>query len=112
MDRNPGKLYKVSRREKGVKRSSMESKNYDDLLLQYSELIDRGEKLFKDDELICECFLISAGDIRQSLTKSNLQEINDLPKWCLENTDLGHGCGTCIKSQKDWKHRIVIESET
>lgn len=90
----------------------MEGKEYNDLLLQYSELIEREEELLKDTDLICECFLISAGDIRQSLAKSKSTKINDLPKWCFENTDLGHGCGSCIKNQKDWKHRISNERET
>ena len=88
----------------------MESKQYEALLEQYGELLEQENNL-KDDVLICECFLISAGDIRKSLSQNNTQ-IDNLPKWCFETSDLGHGCGSCIKNQDEWKHRIVNERET
>ena len=88
----------------------MGSKQYKDLLLKYGELLEQ-RKFLKDEDLICECFLISAGDIRQSLSRErNL--IEDLPMWCFKNSDLGHGCGSCIKNQSDWKDCIINESET
>ena len=80
------------------------SKEFNELLLQYEELIEIENNKLSDDELICECFLLSVSHLREFIKNNN--RIENLPKWCFDNTCLGHGCGSCIKNKDDWKDRI------
>lgn len=82
-----------------------EGNEYQDLLVEYAELIEIEDKKFNEDDLVCECFLISIGDIK-ALVKNNDTKIENLPKWCFDNTCLGHACGSCMKTQDNWKHEI------
>ena len=60
-----------------------------------------GEKL--DNEfLVCECFCVNAGDIRQACT--DLGEVN-LDR-LQETFSLGLGCQSCIKEADSWIKKI------
>ena len=84
------------------------SKQYSDLLEEYSELVSTKEECLVNNELICECFLISAAQIRELVSKNDSKiEPNLLPDFCYQESDLGHGCGSCIKNQDDWKFKII-----
>jgi NAD(P)H-nitrite reductase large subunit len=64
-------------------------------------LATESEKL-ADDFLICECFCVSAGDIREicaNLGHFDLQTVQD-------NFSLGHGCQSCLKDIDSWAQKI------
>lgn len=68
---------------------------------QVDELISTTEKL-DDDVLICECFCVNAGDIREvchSLKAFDLKTVQD-------NFNLGHGCQGCLKRIDTWVNKI------
>jgi NAD(P)H-nitrite reductase large subunit len=57
------------------------------------------EKL-EDETLICECFCVSAGDIRKTC-------LNEVDLELLQNRfNLGHGCQGCLKSIDSWSNKI------
>jgi NAD(P)H-nitrite reductase large subunit len=65
------------------------------------ELIPSTEKL-DDDVLICECFCVDVGDIRevcQSLKAFDLKTVQN-------SFNLGHGCQGCIKKIDTWVNKI------
>ncbi len=59
------------------------------------------EKL-EDEVLICECFCVSVGDIRE--TCSSIQKL-DL-KLVQDNLSLGYGCQSCLKQIEFWGNKI------
>jgi NAD(P)H-nitrite reductase large subunit len=73
------------------------------LLDEAREILDSQSKnsKFSDNELICECLCITAGDIRKVL-KGNVVNL-DILSFELK---LGSGCSSCKKSFQQWKDRI------
>ena len=70
------------------------------LMDNVDELIARPADKLDDETLICECFCVSAGDIRELCsTEVDL----DLLK---ERLNLGGGCQTCIKNKDSWIKKI------
>jgi NAD(P)H-nitrite reductase large subunit len=70
------------------------------LIDDVDELIVRPPEKLDDDDLICECFCVSAGDIRTLCeTEVDLRIIQ-------EKFRLGLGCQSCLKSKDDWMNRI------
>ena len=64
------------------------------------ELLPRPADKLDDETLICECFCVSAGDIRELCSG----EVDlDLLKTRL---NLGGGCQTCLKNKDSWIHKI------
>ncbi len=58
--------------------------------------------LLPDDVLICECFSVSAGDIRQYFSDKQLFTLDNLTKkFCM-----GTGCKSCFVNKKDWFNKI------
>lgn len=51
--------------------------------------------------LICECFCVSADDIRNlQLTEIDLELLKT-------KFNLGAGCGSCLKKKEDWIDKIL-----
>ncbi len=70
------------------------------LMDNVDELIARPREKLDDETLICECFCVSAGDIRELCsTEVDL----DLLK---ERLNLGGGCQTCLKNKESWIKKI------
>lgn len=70
------------------------------LIETVDELIPRPIEKLDDEALICECFCVSAGDIRDVCSK----EIDlDLLK---DRLNLGSGCQSCLKRKDDWIDKI------
>lgn len=66
-----------------------------------AELFSTTEKL-EDETLICECFCVNAGDIREacfSHKKFDLKTVQD-------NFHLGLGCQGCLKRIDTWVNNI------
>lgn len=67
--------------------------NVDELIAPPTEKLD-------DETLICECFCVSAGDIRNLCTDSvDLDLLKD-------RFNMGQGCQTCIKNKDTWINKI------
>jgi NAD(P)H-nitrite reductase large subunit len=67
--------------------------NVDELIAPHVEKLD-------DEVLICECFCVSALDIRERCTSSvDLDLLND-------HFNMGQGCQTCIKNKETWINKI------
>jgi len=65
------------------------------------ELISSIEKL-DDEVLICECFCVNVGDIREichSLRVFDLKKVQD-------EFNLGNGCQNCLKQIDTWVNKI------
>lgn len=76
---------------------------------EFLSQIDRVEELLSsptekliDEALICECFCVNAGDIRQSCGK--IQKVDLLT--LRTNYNLGTGCQGCLKRIDDWVDKI------
>jgi len=54
------------------------------------------------DVLICECFCVSAGDIRQFCGNSKEVDLKALEV----NFGLGQGCKSCLKASNEWIEKI------
>ncbi len=68
---------------------------------QVDELISTTEKL-DDDVLICECFCVNVGDIKEvchSIKTFDLKTVQD-------SFSLGHGCQGCLKRIDTWVNKI------
>ena len=70
------------------------------LMETVDELIPRPTDKLDDDTLICECFCVSAGDIREVC--SGYVDL-DLLK---ARFNFGGGCQTCLKNKDSWINRI------
>ncbi len=58
--------------------------------------------LLPDDFLICECFSVNAGDIRNHFSERKEFTLDDLTKeFCM-----GTGCRSCFKNSNDWIEKI------
>ncbi|MFP5457999.1 MAG: (2Fe-2S)-binding protein, partial [Bacteriovoracia bacterium] len=55
-----------------------------------------------DDVLVCECYCVSALDIRQACASLGVVDIPHLR----ERFGLGNGCGGCINRIDAWKNLI------
>lgn len=76
---------------------------------EFLSQIDRVEELLspaleklEDEALICECFCVSAGDIREvcaSIGRFDLELVQN-------NLKLGHGCQSCLRSIESWQSRL------
>jgi len=64
-------------------------------------LTSETEKL-ADDVLICECFCVSAFDIRQVCATNQVVDLVTLQ----ENFNLGLGCQSCLKNLESWSSKI------
>lgn len=64
------------------------------------ELIPRPEEKLDDETLICECFCVSALDIRETCT--NFVDLDLLKK----RFNLGEGCQSCLKNKDTWINKI------
>jgi NAD(P)H-nitrite reductase large subunit len=73
------------------------------LLDEAREILDSENKnsKYSDDQLVCECLCITAGDIR-SVLKGNVVNLETLSF----ELKLGSGCSSCKKSFQQWKDRI------
>ena len=76
---------------------------------EFLSQIDRVEELLTpqaeklDDEvLICECFCVSVGDIREACKEHGSFDL----KTVQDNFSLGLGCQSCIKQIDSWAHKI------
>jgi len=70
-----------------------------DLVDIEEELVPRDDKL-DDDVLICECFCVNVGDIRETcLTKVDLCALSD-------KFGMGQGCRSCIKDKDSWIDKV------
>jgi len=56
-----------------------------------------------DDALVCECYCVSALDIRQSLSPEQSIDLEVLR----EKFGLGSGCGRCLIEKETWVKQIV-----
>lgn len=65
------------------------------------ELIFSTEKL-DDDVLICECFCVNVGDIREVCQPQNIFDF----KTVQDSFNLGHGCQGCLKRIDTWVNKI------
>jgi NAD(P)H-nitrite reductase large subunit len=54
--------------------------------------------LLDDDVLICECFCVSVGDIREVCGETKLVDIEKLQ----QQFHFSQGCGTCIQRKNEW----------
>jgi bacterioferritin-associated ferredoxin len=76
---------------------------------EFLGLIDRVDELLatpteklEDDVLICECFCVSAGDIRRIMGDDQYLDLARLQK----DLSLGQGCQGCLKSAENWFKKI------
>jgi hypothetical protein len=70
------------------------------LMDDVDELIFRPPDKLDDGFLICECFCVSVGDIRDLCqTATDLTLIQ-------QKLNLGQGCQLCLKSKDDWMNNI------
>lgn len=74
--------------------------NLDDLLPEL-ELVPEGPT---EDELICECHVVSLFHLRDLAKVSGNCDL-ELFK---TQTGLGTGCGSCLKGCESWLKRVVI----
>ena len=73
--------------------------NFLDLIENVEDLIPHDEKL-DDDVLICECFCVNVGDIRETcLTEVDLTALS-------EKFSMGQGCQSCIKNKDSWIDKV------
>lgn len=70
------------------------------LIDNVDELIARPTDKLDDETLICECFCVSAGDIRELCsTEVDLDLLQ-------ERLNLGGGCQSCLKNKESWIKKI------
>lgn len=70
------------------------------LIETVDELIPPSDEKLDDECLICECFCVSAGDIRR--TCRDLVDVELLKA----TYNLGGGCQSCLKRIDSWKDKI------
>lgn len=63
---------------------------------------DHSTLKFDNDVLICECFCVSAGDIRQFYGNSKEVDLKTLEM----NFGFGQGCKSCLKTSNEWIEKI------
>ena len=59
---------------------------------------DKPKELLEDDVLICECFCVSVGDIREVCDETKLVDIEKLQ----QQFHFSQGCGTCMRRKNEW----------
>ena len=93
-------LFKWGMRISPAERNREMDKEFLRLMDSIAELIPQQETKLEDDHLICECFCVSAGDIRQlCIDKVDLDLVQT-------EFNLGHSCGTCLKNKNSWINKI------
>jgi bacterioferritin-associated ferredoxin len=72
------------------------------------EILRAGERkdFINDEVLVCECMCISAKDIRNLFSDTQIVDLEVLKK----ELSLGSGCSSCIKSFSEWKDNIFPRS--
>lgn len=75
---------------------------------QVSELISDQRALdeLADETLICECFCVSVGDIRNICRNEQRVDLALLKT----TLGMGTGCGSCIKNKDYWIDRIFCSN--
>lgn len=76
---------------------------------EFLSLIDRVEDLYsqpveklKNEVLICECFCVDAGDIRDACGTIQKVDLETLQR----DFNLGNGCQGCLKRINSWVDKI------
>lgn len=70
------------------------------LIESVDELIAHLPKKLEDEALICECFCVNAGDIRELCdSKVDLHLLQS-------QLSLGQGCQSCLKNKDCWVDKI------
>lgn len=70
---------------------------------QASELLTQnGPEKLMDDVLICECFCVSVGDIREACGETARVDLELLK----QRFSMGEGCKGCMKAAPDWVNKI------
>ena len=76
----------------------------EELLNQAREMLEKkSQEKLADDELICECMCVSAGDIR-NFTREKKENLS-LEKLKSE-LKLGSGCSSCTKTYYEWREKL------
>lgn len=84
----------------GSARVQRMDKDFLHLIETVDELLPSTEQKLDDDTLICECFCVSVGDIRETcLTKVDLDLLKD-------QFHMGQGCQSCFKNKDSWINKI------
>ena len=66
------------------------------------DLIPEVEEKLDNEVLICECFCVSARDIREAFADTQIVDLQLLQ----DTLNLGHGCQSCMKNKDTWIHKI------
>ena len=66
------------------------------------DLIPEVEEKLDSEVLICECFCVSARDIREAFADTQIVDLQILQ----DTLNLGHGCQSCMKNKDTWIHKI------
>ena len=66
------------------------------------DLIPETEEKLDDEVLICECFCVSACDIREAFVDTKTVDVQILQ----DTLNLGHGCQNCMKNKDTWINKI------
>ncbi len=59
-----------------------------------------------EEALICECYCVSVGDIREAFKDSRKVDVSLLTS----RFGLGTGCGKCLRESENWIKLIFSES--
>ena len=62
------------------------------------ELIGPPKNLLDDNVLICECFCVSVGDIREVCAATRVVDVEKLQ----DSFHFSQGCGTCLRRKNEW----------
>ena len=66
------------------------------------DLIPEAEEKLDDEVLICECFCVSAFDVRDAFADTKIVDVQLLQ----DTLNLGHGCQSCMKNKDTWINKI------
>ncbi len=69
---------------------------------QVDELLLSVPEKLADEILICECFCVSVGDIREACKAQGLVDLDALQA----RFSLGQGCQSCVKEFHSWSKQI------
>ena len=67
-----------------------------------ADLVATETTLLDDDFLICECFCVSAGDIRDACADDKCFELKKVQDYY----SLGLGCQGCMREIDNWANKI------
>ncbi len=69
---------------------------------QVPELVPSVPEKLADEILICECFCVSVGDIREACSNQGHVDLETLKA----QFSLGQGCQSCLKEFDSWSKQI------